>query len=138
MARPRKPTAQLELVGAFKHNPDRRRDAEPQCDEDVGPAPDWLTDKQVEAWDYLVDSVSGVPGVLTKMDRVYLELCAIALAGVWGSSAILGDGPILSMSYLKDVGGMLGKLGMTPSERSRVVVPRKEKASRVSGLARKA
>ena len=128
MARPRKPTAQLELVGAFKHNPDRTRDAEPQCDEDALLPHERITDAEREAWDFLV--ATAVPGVLTAMDSASLLLCARCLSAVW-------DGEVNITDSLK-VNTMLGKLGMTPSERSRVVVPRKGKTSRVGGLARKA
>lgn len=135
MGRPRKPTAQLELVGAFKKNPQRARESEPVCGEEVGEAPDRLSKTQQEAWDYIVHSC--VPGVLTKMDRVYLELCSIALAYVWGwnaarqgrESEFEAKDIALNSVSLKDVGAMLGKLGMTPSERSKVVVPKKEKAN---------
>lgn len=136
MARPRKPTAILELVGAFKHDPSRRRDNEPVSDGEVGSAPDRLSDKQVEAWDYLVASCAA--GVLTQMDRAYLELTAIMLARVWmwngwcgQDSAVREDNETIFApdlgTLIKDTGAMLGKLGMNPSERSRVVVAKKDK-----------
>ena len=124
MGRPRKPTAHLEIVGAFKAHPERVRDAEPQCDEAVGGAPEWLTKSQRKAWDYLANSASMCPGVLTKMDRAYLELCARALAGVWDYDETENNGRAMTGNGLSVVGKMLGKLGMTPSERSGVVVPR--------------
>ena len=124
MGRPRKPTAHLRLIGAFEKSPQRKRDDEPVCLECVGAAPDRLTHYQVEAWDYLVESAEA--GALTKMDRAYLKLCAMALASVWywnQSGGADGANP-LSPHSLKSVGDMLGKLGMTPAERSRVVIPR--------------
>ena len=131
MARPRKPTAQLKLVGAFEKDPQRKRDSEPVCTEPVGPAPARLTEYQVEAWNYLVDSA--VDGVLTRMDRAYLELVSIALSNVWYWNEVMAtenkDGETVAarpmvISTLQTVGFMLGKLGMTPSDRSQVVVPK--------------
>jgi len=132
MARPRKPTAHLELVGAFQKNPNRARDSEPVSEDPIGEAPDRLSDLQAEAWDYLVDCCAA--GVLTKMDRAYLELCAIELAFVWSYNAALQDPESKlphrgSGSLTKDIASMLGKLGMNPSERSKVIVARKPKTN---------
>ena len=191
--RPRKPTQHLTLVDAFKKNPQRAREEEPACHEPVGDPPERLTPSQIEAWNYLADSA--VPGVLTRMDRAYLELCARALAVVWypdgepvqmipleqrlhdwkeqhelsirGAAREIGVGVGIVRRLLqgrrgradidervskyldrheqagsedeketkkpsarrlvaiwKEVGIMLGKLGMTPSERSKIVVPK--------------
>ncbi len=121
MGRNRKPTKYLELTDAFRKNPKRRRESEPVCDEPVGPTPARLTDHQAEAWNYLVDSAADVPGVLTRLDRAYLELCSIALAGVWEYNAGENKKPI-SVHALKTVGSMLGNLGMSPSDRTRLTV----------------
>jgi len=84
-----------------------------------------LDDDERTCWDFLLETA--VPGVLTKMDSAYLALCSKALAQAWYKD---GDP--------QKAGNMLVRLGMTPTERSRVIVARKEKASRVSGLVRKA
>ena len=116
MARPRKPTAHLELVGAFEKNPQRSRDAEPQCDEPVKKPPG-LSKNAVKAWEFLCECA--VPGVLTKMDSSYLALASEALGNVWANK----DATIADMHK---VGMMLGKMGMTPSDRSNVVVAKKK------------
>lgn len=121
MGRHRKPTKYLELAGSFEKDPQRRRESEPVCDEPVGPAPSRLTEHQAKAWDYLVDSAANVPGVLTRLDRAYLELCSIALAGVWEYDSYENKKPI-SPHALNSVGRMLGKLGMTPADRTRLGV----------------
>jgi len=119
MARPKKPTAHLELVGAFKKNPQRARDSEPVCDQ-LPVIPDkTLTEDGRRAWDFLIETA--VPGVLTGMDSAYLTLAANALGRIWAH-------PESSISDMKQVGMMLGKLGMTPSDRSNVVVPRKKES----------
>ncbi len=119
----KKTTAHLELVGAFKKNPNRARPNEPHCHKSVGPAPKRLNSLQKSAWKYLVDSASDVPGVLTKLDRAFLELCAIGLGDIW--SLNVGDMPTIPQSKIKSVGAMLAKLGMTPTDRSGIIVPRK-------------
>ena len=57
-------------------------------------------------------------GVLTRMDAAYLILCARGLSAVWKAKVNVTD--------MNKVGVMLGKMGMTPSERSKVVVPKKK------------
>ena len=84
-----------------------------------------LNKNEQTCWDFLIETA--VPGVLTKMDSAYVALCAQALAKAWYEG---GDG--------QKAANMLVRMGMTPTERSRVIVAKKEKASRVSGLARKA
>ena len=120
MGKPRKPTEHLKLIGAFDKDPQRERKDEPVCTESIGPVPDRLTGTEIEAWNYLVGSVEKVPGVLTRMDRAYLQLCAKGLAAVWDYD----DEKPISQHMLKSTGDMLSKLGMTPVDRSRVVVPK--------------
>jgi hypothetical protein len=60
-----------------------------------------------------------VDGVLTRMDAAYLILCARCLSAVWKSK-------VINVTDMSKVGVMLGKMGMTPSERSGVVVPKKK------------
>lgn len=130
MGRPKKPTSQLEIVGAFKKNPDRRRDSEPVCNDPVIMLPE-LSDDGQKAWAFLESTA--VPGVLTAMDSAYLALVAESLADVWyGDSKTITD--------RAKVGAMLGKLGMTPSDRSNVIVPKKRETTGRSfkDLARKA
>ena len=114
MARPKKPTSQLKLVGAFDKNPNRKRESEPVCTEPVE-MPDHLSDDAQTAWAFL--TACAVPGVLTKMDSSYLALASEALGRVW-------YGEKSSIAEMHRVGLMLGKMGMTPSDRSQVVVPK--------------
>ena len=116
MSRPRKPTANLELVGAFKRNPNRKREGEPVSDESAT-APKTLSENGRKAWDFMVETA--VPGVLQKMDSAYLALTAEALGECW-----YGEKP--SIPDLQRVGNMLVRLGMTPTERSKVVVAKKK------------
>ena len=117
MGRPRKPTANLELVGAFKKDPQRKREGEPVSDEYAVPHPE-LSENGQKAFAFLVDTA--VPGVLQKMDSAYLALTCEALGEVWYG----GDKSIIN---LHRAGQMLCRLGMTPTERSKVVVAKKDK-----------
>jgi len=119
MARPRKPTAQLELVGAFDKNPQRTRNSEPMCDEEVIQPPVELDEDALVAWNFLVEC--SVPGILTRLDSTYLALVAKAVAKAWQPDAKIDE--------MYKAGNMLGKLGMTPSDRSKVVVPRKKEVN---------
>ena len=103
------------MVGAFAKDPQRKREGEPVCKEAIGPAPDWFDEEEIYAWDFLV--AGAVAGVLTRMDSAYLALCARSLAVTWKGE--------VNVTEMNKAGVMLGKLGMTPSERSRVVVPKK-------------
>jgi hypothetical protein len=118
MARPRKPTAYLRLAGSFDAHPERRRPDEPQCDNPPQPH-DTLSENGRRAWDFLCETA--VEGVLTRMDSSYLALVAEALSEIWYSD----EPPTIETLY--KTGNMLGRLGMTPSDRSRIVVPRKRK-----------
>ena len=119
MARPRKPTSQLELVGAFKKNPQRSRNSEPECDEAVIQPPFELDADALVAWNFMVDCA--VPGILTRIDSAYLALVAKAVAKAWQPDAKIDE--------MYKAGNMLGKLGMTPSDRSKVIVPRKKEVN---------
>lgn len=116
--RPRKPTAHLELVGAFKKNPDRKREGEPVSDESAVPHEN-LSKEGKKAFAFLVDTA--VPGVLQKMDSAYLALTAEMLGAIW-----YGEGAA-SGADIKRAADMLVRLGMTPTERSKVVVAKKDK-----------
>ena len=116
MARPRKPTSQLKLVGAFEKDPQRKREHEPVCTDPAILPPNDLSEEAREAWDFLV--ATAVPGVLTAMDSASLLLCARCLSEVWDGEVNITDS--------QKVNVMLGKLGMTPSERSKVIVPKKK------------
>lgn len=125
MAGPRKPTAHLELVGAFKKDPQRRRHHEPQCDEDVMHPPVELSENELRVWDFLCECT--VPGVLTKLDSSCLAVTCKALAHVWW-------GENVKVSEMKTAVDLLGKMGMTPADRSKVVVPKQEKANPFSAF----
>lgn len=113
----RKPTAVLQLSGAFKHNPARaqERENEPEPKAGIGPAPSRLSILEAEAWDYLVGI--SPPGVLGDSDRAHLELTARLMAYSW-------ETPFSSIdtAKLNRLAAMLGQMGFNPVDRSKVKV----------------
>lgn len=117
--RPRTPTNVLELRGAFKQHPERRRDraAEPKPEEEVGDCPARLGDAVAEAWDYIRGCVP--VGVLTCMDRVVVTQAAVLLADLWRAPS-----EFTSASHAR-LTVALSQMGMTPAARSKVAVPKR-------------
>lgn len=112
----RKPTAKLRRSGAFKKNPKRElaRKAEPRPNGPIGRPPACLTDAQVACWNEIIENSS--PGVLTKADRLIVELAARTLATVRGKGKVIAF-------QLQQLRAILSSLGMTPADRSRVGAP---------------
>jgi phage terminase small subunit len=114
MGRPRKPTAALELSGAFKRNPQRRRDRadDPVVDEPVGPPPRHLSEQARKIWNRIARSEAGTWLRVTDRDalEVYCGLKAQAetdLAGMQSSRISLLN------KYQND-------LGLTTTARTKV------------------
>ena len=114
MARPRTPTKVLDARGAFRRNPQRRRDGEPESRDPLGSAPDRLTDVERQCWMEIAESAP--TGVLTKADRLTVEQASRLLA-----LDLAGD---LSSSDRKLFLSVLGKLGLNPSDRARLSIPK--------------
>lgn len=109
MGRPRTPSNVLELRGAFKKNPARRRkDPEgsaPFCEN----PPQHLPQGAVPAWNYLVARLPRI--ALYNCDEIAVELAARQLAAYW----LTGD-----QDALKELRQWLAKLGMFPVDRAKL------------------
>jgi len=122
--RPPKPSKVLEMTGAFKKDPQRRRKraGEPESAGPVGGPPDPFTrnpdspelQKLCLIWDELV--ADAPPGVLTRSDRIHLEVVCRLLLKVRGNYAKANE--------ITQLNRMLGQIGMNPSDRARVQVHR--------------
>lgn len=126
MARPRKPTNVLELTGAFKKDPQRRRrDADPAGELTAPPA--HINGAVLNAWN---DVVKFAPlEVLTESDRLSVELAANLLAQFRNDPI---EFPAAKLARLE---ALLGKFGMTPADRSKVGGKKeKPKANSFAGL----
>tara|TARA_B100002003_G_scaffold193510_1_gene183019 strand:- start:2876 stop:3250 length:375 start_codon:yes stop_codon:yes gene_type:complete len=109
MPTPRKP-AKIQEISAWKKNPQRRREEfEPVGD--IGPAPESLT-VEFEIWDELVAMFP--PGILGSSDRVALEvLCRLVFKMRY-------DFENMSAAQIARLENLLGRFGLTPSDRSKV------------------
>lgn len=113
MARPRKPTAVLELKGAFKKDPQRgkARAAEPKIDDVIGAPPDHLSADASRLWEEL----SSYGTWLTAGDRLMLEI-AVRLMESFRKNELDGGG-------ISKLITALSKLGFNPTDRSKVNGP---------------
>lgn len=113
MGRPRTPTALHALRGTEQVHPERMRERanEPQPFGGVGPCtiPELAT-----AWDYLVGCAAA--GVLTSMDKVVLAQASALLTLFW-KAPLEFDAKLHARLH-----ALLGSMGMTPADRSKVVV----------------
>jgi hypothetical protein len=116
MGRPRKPTAILELTGAFKRNPQRKRAraGEPIATGETGCPPVHFDEPLSAIWYEIIGVVPA--GVLTAADRILLELTCTLIQGLRTQTSERGDKALLK--------SCLASLGMSPAERSRISVPR--------------
>lgn len=112
MPAPRKPTKTLELTGAFRKNPSRglARKREPAPNGPIGAPPRHLKKLEREAWLRIVNEAP--QGVLTKADRIIVELTASLLA--------LKRTRPLNGFLAQQLRACCAALGMTPADRSRV------------------
>jgi hypothetical protein len=80
MARPRLPSNVLDARGAFDRHPERRRKDAIGASGGIGIQPERLTAEQRQAWLELADEAP--PGVLTRTDRISLEIMSMLLAKI--------------------------------------------------------
>lgn len=118
MTRPKTPTNILEMKGAFKKNPQRRRTEEPKPEKPLGNPPCRLSPGVKKIWREIARQCA--PGVLTIMDRQAMELASIALDRVRQCVDTYDDEgrPLITMTDIRTAMTMLGKFGMTPSDRA--------------------
>lgn len=119
MARPRKPTRVLELTGAFRTHPERRREREnePEPAVGIGKPPSSLSESQKARWKQIAKWCTW----LTIADRPFVEMTA----RLW---QLMRDGAA-GIGELKQLAVNLAHLGMTPADRSKIQVPKSSKPS---------
>jgi phage terminase small subunit len=118
MARPHKPTELLELSGAFRKNPARRR-VNPKTENPLGDAPEYLRADERVAWAEIVFHLP--EGVAVGSDRIALELFCQLVAKMRRRVATAAEtGQLIKM---------FACFGFSPSDRSRIsVAPKTEEA----------
>ena len=112
MARPRTPAALLELRGAFKKDPQRRRE-EPAANGPVGGPPPSFDAELQAVWEELVGLVPS--GVLSRADRWTAEVACRMMHQLRN-----GDIKAAEIGILQSC---LSRMGMTPADRSRIAIP---------------
>ncbi|WP_373498979.1 hypothetical protein [Desulfococcus sp.] len=115
----RKPSKILELSGAYRKNPSRKRPNEPQPTEQLGEPPAHLDRETAAVWVELVQIVP--PGVLWASDRICVEIAACLLVEYRRRPADF------MASRLAQLRGCLGSLGLSPADRGKLSVPDKKK-----------
>jgi hypothetical protein len=111
MGRPRKPTAVLELTGAFRKDPQRKR-TEPPTTGPLGDPPEHFTAEQDAMWHELASVCP--PGVLTRSDRCLVEIAVVLML------QFRKQGAHMSSSDFNQLVSVLSRMGMRPADRSRV------------------
>ncbi len=116
MARPRKPTALHVLNGTLAHDPARFADRahEPRCTDPLGEPLDTMQLDQRAAW----IEIERLAPWLRAADRLAVELAAALLAQFRLTGVAAFPPPLLTRLET-----MLGRLGLTPSDRSKVTMP---------------
>lgn len=116
MAPPRKPSNILELKGSFKKNPRRgvEREHEPEPVGEIGDAPASLDEREKACWQEIVKMCHA--GSLCAADALILEHGARVLAAL-RSNPVYED-----VKLMVRLEATLGKLGLTPADRSKVQV----------------
>jgi len=114
MARPRTPSKVLDIRGAFKKNPQRKRLNEPMPVGEVGKYGIGTTNPS-EIWDELVSICP--PHVLKNSDRLVMEIAVEYLRQFRESPASYSNERVRILISL------LGKFGMTPSDRAKLSIP---------------
>ena len=127
MARPRKPTAELELNGAFRKDPQRRR-VDPPTAGPLGDPPPCLPEACHAMW-YELSEIAPL-GVLRASDRWLVET---AVRLMWAQRY----DEKFSVSKLTQLNWCMSRMGMTPSDRSKVHAPKEKAASPFSKFAAK-
>ena len=119
MSRPRTATAILEARGAFKTNPERKREHEPKPAATMpDKPPERLTKDQKAAWRQIVEITP--PGILANSDQLIVEIAACLLAEFRTNPNEMVTARITRLTC------ELGKLGLSPSDRAGLEVHKSE------------
>jgi phage terminase small subunit len=118
MSRPRTPTNILELRGAFKRNPQRKRGSEPEPVIGIGPAPKWFDVGHRDIWAELTAQYAA--SILTVSDRLALEILCCLVQEYREDPTVMSGAKIARMEALD------GKFGGTPAGRAKLTVPKKQ------------
>jgi hypothetical protein len=133
MPNPRKPQALRELQGTAKDHPDRQNQDQPKVTRGIGPAPEHFTELQSDTWDYLVSVMFA--GVLSISDRPTMEMMTVLFYrfryGTYDEDTAC---PPLGGVELSRLDSLFSRYGMTPSDRTKIVVPKQPDKNPFEGM----
>ena len=120
------PSKIISMTGGDRAHPERVNKNEPAPVEKIGNAPRHLSEVQKAIWREIIEQVP--MGVITKMDRMALELVCVLMdrfrkaAEPLTADMLSGDLAVPKMqgNELSTLMKGLQTLGMTPADRSRV------------------
>ena len=126
MGAPKKPSALKAVQGTDKKNKDRLNPNEPTPVRGIGPAHKSLGEYEKEIWDEIVGI--SYAGVLGEADRLVLEMMCRLTAEMRNDYAEFTAAKLTQLSQL------CGRFGMTPSDRTKIVIPKGEKKNTFEGM----
>ena len=119
MGAPKKPAALRELHGTAHRNKHRDNQDAPQPTRGIGPPNSSLTEYEQAIWDEVVGI--SYAGVMGEADRIALEMMCRLISEMRLNFQDMTAAKITQLSTL------LGRFGMTPSDRTKIVIPKAEK-----------
>src|SRR5690242_12387258 len=121
MARHRQAREVAELKGATKKDPQRYRNEPPKNSRSLGDPPPHMTQEAREVWYELVQNA--LPGVITASERFVFEILSNLIAEYRSDPVEFAATKYTAMI------GLLGRLGLSPADRSKLGVdkPGKDK-----------
>lgn len=121
MGAPKKPSALKAIQGTDQKNKDRLNENEPVPVRGIGPAGSVLNEYERSIWDEVVGI--SYAGVLGEADRIALEMMCRLIAEMRLDFEEMTAAKITQLSQL------LGRFGMTPSDRTKIVIPKSKNAN---------
>ena len=110
MPRKKTPTRILDARGAFKKDPQRKREGEPQVTDSLSAPPDDFTPAEAKAW-HMIASKAPL-GVLMDADWPSVVMASI----LWAE--FRADPAAFNTSRLTRLHAILGNFGLNPSDRA--------------------
>jgi len=122
----RKPLALKQIQGTDKDHKSRQNQNEPTPTRGIGPSHSSLNEYEQEIWDEVVGI--SYRGVLGEADRIALEMMCRLIAEMRLNFEEMTAAKITQLSQL------LGRFGMTPSDRTKIVIPKEQNINPFDGM----